>query len=155
MWFHDESTFYANDQQKLRWVHQSEKAVPQPKGEGTSLMVADFISADYGWLQSANGEESTRVLFKAGKGCDGYFTNDNVIAQVQKAMDILAKHYPNNDHVFVFDNAKTHVKCANDSLSAHKMPKSPSETWGVTVIMKDTGGKPARNANGHIVREKI
>ena len=50
VWFHDESMFYANDQRKLQWVHQNESAVPQPKGEGASLMVTDFVSADYGWL---------------------------------------------------------------------------------------------------------
>ena len=50
VWVHDESTFYANDRRKLRWVHKSEAAVPQAKGEGASLMFADFVSADYGWL---------------------------------------------------------------------------------------------------------
>ncbi|KAH9912604.1 uncharacterized protein B0H18DRAFT_889682, partial [Fomitopsis serialis] len=42
VWFHDESTFYAHDRRKKRWVHKSEKAKPYQKGEGASLMVADF-----------------------------------------------------------------------------------------------------------------
>ncbi|KAG1719170.1 uncharacterized protein EDB91DRAFT_1031290, partial [Suillus paluster] len=42
VWFHDESTFYANDWCKKCWVHTEEKATPQPKGKGSSLMVADF-----------------------------------------------------------------------------------------------------------------
>jgi hypothetical protein len=67
IWFHDECTFYANDQRIIHWVHKSETAVPWTKGKGASLMVADFVSADYGWLTSADGSESTRVLFKAGK----------------------------------------------------------------------------------------
>jgi len=50
LWYHDESTFYAHDRQKKRWVHKSEKATPYAKGEGHSLMVADFVSAGYGWL---------------------------------------------------------------------------------------------------------
>jgi hypothetical protein len=58
VWFHDESTFYANDQRRDRWVHKTESAVPQPKGEGSSLMVADFVLADYGWLRSKDGQES-------------------------------------------------------------------------------------------------
>jgi hypothetical protein len=37
------------------------------KGEGASEMVADMISADYGWLHSPDGSESTLVLFKASK----------------------------------------------------------------------------------------
>lgn len=53
--FHDESTFYANDRRKLRWIHETETAVPYQKGEGVSLMVSDFVSADYGWLRSPDG----------------------------------------------------------------------------------------------------
>lgn len=67
VWFYDESTFYANDRQRKRWVHKSKKAVPRAKGKGASLMVADFVSADYAWLRSPNGKESACVIFKAGK----------------------------------------------------------------------------------------
>lgn len=31
---HDESTFYANDRKKVGWFQKSDKAKPQPKGEG-------------------------------------------------------------------------------------------------------------------------
>ena len=55
IWTHDESTFYANDRRKLRWVHDDEDTKPYAKGEGASLMVADFISADYGWLKGHDG----------------------------------------------------------------------------------------------------
>lgn len=68
VWFHDESTFYAHDRREVRWIHSTEGAVPKPKGEGVSLMVAHFVSADYGWLQSKDGAETARILFKAGKG---------------------------------------------------------------------------------------
>ena len=51
-WHHDETTFTQNDCCQVRWVPKDEKPVPQPKGEGLSLMVADFVSADYGWLRS-------------------------------------------------------------------------------------------------------
>src|SRR5947209_17482597 len=94
IWFHDESTFYANDRRKPRWVHKSETAVPYTKGEGASLMITDFVSADYGWLRSPDGSEHTRVLFKAGKSRDGYFTSEEIIAQAHHAMDILLKYYP-------------------------------------------------------------
>lgn len=55
LWTHDESTFYANDRRKIRWVHADEAAKPYAKGEGASLMVADFISADFGWLKATSG----------------------------------------------------------------------------------------------------
>lgn len=55
VWFHDETTFYANDRRTLRWVGADEEPRPYPKGEGPSLMIADFVSADYGWLRSPDG----------------------------------------------------------------------------------------------------
>ncbi|KAF9240820.1 hypothetical protein BU15DRAFT_31527, partial [Melanogaster broomeanus] len=61
VWFHDESTFYANDHRTSQWVHNNEMATPYAKGEGASLMVADFVSADHGWLRSPDGKESARV----------------------------------------------------------------------------------------------
>jgi hypothetical protein len=50
IWFHDESVFYAHDHCKVCWVHDSESAKPYAKGDGASLMVSDFVSADYSWL---------------------------------------------------------------------------------------------------------
>lgn len=48
---HDESTFYANDRCKTGWSHSSEKATPQPKGEGPSLMISDMLTSEWGRLQ--------------------------------------------------------------------------------------------------------
>ncbi|KAG8915216.1 hypothetical protein FRC01_003742 [Tulasnella sp. 417] len=126
---HDESTFYAHDQRKKRWVHKSEGAVPVRKGEGTSLMVSDFCSPDLpgGWLRSKDGTREARVIFKAGKNRDGYFDNDNVLESTRNAIDIFETHHPPESGVkalFLFDNAKTHSKRADDALSARKMPKS-------------------------------
>jgi hypothetical protein len=147
VWFHDESTFYAHDRRKKRWVHSSEKATPKKKGKGASLMVSDFISADYGWLQSPDGTETARVIFKAGKARDGYFTNDNILEQTAQAMDIVKKHYPNDEHIFVFDNATTHSKRLATAPSASKMTKNPSTKFGVEVsVMVD--GKVQYAANG-------
>jgi len=101
----------------------NETAEPCAKGEGPSQMVADTVSADYGWLHSPDGEEKARVLLKAGKNREGYFTNDNILAQADKAMDILEKHYPDDDHVLIFDNASTHQKRPDGALSARRMPK--------------------------------
>ena len=46
MWHHNKLTFYKNDQCKIQWVHKGENAVPHAKGEGVSLMVANFVPAD-------------------------------------------------------------------------------------------------------------
>lgn len=51
---HDESTFYANDRRKSKWVHTSETAVAEQKGEGVSLMVSDFLVPEWGQLHNGN-----------------------------------------------------------------------------------------------------
>ncbi|KIJ30460.1 hypothetical protein M422DRAFT_187160, partial [Sphaerobolus stellatus SS14] len=52
---HDESTFYANDRRKTRWIHKNEKAELVRKGEGAFITVSDFCSPDLGWLKSKDG----------------------------------------------------------------------------------------------------
>jgi hypothetical protein len=62
-------------------------------------------------------------------------------------MDIVEKHYPNDEHVFDFDNATTHSKCVAATPSASKMTKNPSTKFGVEVsVMLD--GKVQYAANG-------
>ena len=52
---HDESTFYVNDCRKTEWTHPSQKATPQKKGEGPSLMISDMLTLE--WGQLVHGEE--------------------------------------------------------------------------------------------------
>ena len=118
VWFHDKSTFYAHNRRGQCWVHEMESPKPQPKGEGASLMVAHFVSVDYRFLQSPDGTEMACVLFKAGKGQDGYYTNECIIQHAEQAIKILQKYYPDDDHVMIFNNATTHVKRADNTLSA-------------------------------------
>jgi len=47
-WNYDKSIFFANDWRKLHWVHASKGAKPYVKGERASLMVVDFILAEFG-----------------------------------------------------------------------------------------------------------
>lgn len=98
-------------------------------------------------------------LFKAGENHQGYFTNEDVLAQTQKAMDIVAKYYPDDEHVFVFDNATTHQKRADDALSATNMPKGTSKAganWGVpTTLMGDNGLPVHGTTNGKIQKVKV
>jgi hypothetical protein len=158
-WFHDESVFYAHDRRRKGWYLKDAPAKPYAKGEGASLMVADFVSADFGWLRSPDGKQSARRLFKPGKNRDGYFSNEDIQAQAQDAMDILTEYYPQFDHVFVYDNATTHLKRAEDALSARRMPKNiPKEgtNWGVEVTKRDsTTGKIIYRADGSPEKIKI
>ncbi|KAJ7107052.1 hypothetical protein C8R44DRAFT_637891, partial [Mycena epipterygia] len=55
VWFHDESIFYAHDRRHKTWYHKDAPAKLYAKGEGASLMVADFVSSKYGWLRAPDG----------------------------------------------------------------------------------------------------
>lgn len=157
-WHHDETTYTQNNRRQVRWVPKDEKPVPQPKGEGPSLMVADFVSADYGWLRSPDGKEEARVLFKAGTNRDGYFTSEEILEQATRAMDILGKYFPHDHHVLVYDNARTHLKRAPDALSARKMvlniPK-PGRNWLVEVPKLDGQGQQVYAPDGMKLKEKV
>lgn len=154
-WWHDESTFYAHDRRRKRWIRADETAKPYAKGEGVSLMVADFFSAEYGWCRSPDGKESTRILFRAGKGRDGYFDNSHICEHAKKAMDLLQKYFPDEDHVLVFDNARTHSKRPDASLSALKMPKGPSANFLVEINQLGADGKPIYAPDGKIMKQKV
>jgi hypothetical protein len=54
---HDESTFYETDRWKTVWAHKSDKAVPLKKGEGISLMPSEFLTVEWGRLQSEDSKE--------------------------------------------------------------------------------------------------
>ncbi|KIK97179.1 hypothetical protein PAXRUDRAFT_136819, partial [Paxillus rubicundulus Ve08.2h10] len=108
-----------------------------------------------GWLHSPDGKETAQVLFKAGKSHDGYFTNQDILDHAKKAMDILEKYYPDDNHILVFNNATTHLKHANNALSAQKMPKNPSVTWGILKIVKDAQERAIVGGDGKVLIEKI
>ena len=45
---HDESTFYAHNRWKNQYTHATDKATPQQKGEGPSLMITDMLTLEWG-----------------------------------------------------------------------------------------------------------
>ncbi|KAJ6553649.1 hypothetical protein B0H10DRAFT_2241965 [Mycena sp. CBHHK59/15] len=130
---HDESTFYANDRRKVGWGHKSDKGKPQPKGEGESIMVSDFLTLDWGRL--VHEDDEARLLFRAGKNRDGWFNSDDVLRQVKKAIDIFEVRTGGGaTGLFLFDNAPSHQKRAADALSAghfipmvHECATAPSQ----------------------------
>lgn len=79
IWYHNESIFYAHDRRGKHWFHKDAPARPYAKGDGLSLMVGNFVSADYGWLKAPDGR-SARIILRPGKNRDGYMTNENILA---------------------------------------------------------------------------
>jgi hypothetical protein len=53
---HDESVFYQNDHHKIAWAQKTSRPMPQPKGEGQSIMISDFLTSEWGCL--CDGDES-------------------------------------------------------------------------------------------------
>jgi hypothetical protein len=158
MWVHDESIFYAHDRRQTAWYHKEETAKPYAKGEGVTLMVADFVSADYGWLRTPDGKDSARVIFHPGKNREGYFTNEDILAQVEHAMAIVGQCYPDEDHIFLYDNATTHRSRPADSLSAIKMPRNPSKpdnNFGVQINVVGADGKLVYGSDGKLLKQKV
>ncbi|KAF7327022.1 hypothetical protein MKEN_00277100 [Mycena kentingensis (nom. inval.)] len=163
IWYHDESIFYAHDRRHKAWYHKDASAKPYMKGEGYSYMVADFFSADFGWLRNPWTGKSARACIKPGANRDGYFTNVEVRQQARTAVEIVNELWPQFDHVFVYDNATTHRKRPDGALSALNMPKAPSGSTARypeanlmgerTVLGAD--GKPLYGANGKVLKEKV
>lgn len=95
-------------------------------------------------------------FLQGGTGCDGYMTNDDVLEQLEAAIAIVKEFYPDEDHVFVYNNAPTHLKREDGELTAARMPKGPSETFGVDVDMVNPAtGKPVHDENKKKRKEKV
>ncbi|KAF9475715.1 hypothetical protein BDN70DRAFT_935637 [Pholiota conissans] len=91
-------------------------------------MASEFLVPEWGLLR--DGDESARVLFRAGKERDGWFASDDLLQQVDTAIDVFegcTKGFATA--LFLFDNAPSHQKRAPDALSARKLPKNPHPTW--------------------------
>lgn len=81
-------------------------------------------------------EKRRLVPSKQEKNHEGYFTNQDILEQAQKSMDILERYYTNENHVLVFDNATTQIKHTDGALLARNIPKGTSKAeinWGVEV----------------------
>jgi hypothetical protein len=74
-------------------------------------------------------------------------------------MDIVLEYYPQFDHIFIYDNATTHLKRPEDSLSACRMPKNipkPGTNWGIEVTKcNPTTGKLVCKPDGTSEKVKI
>ena len=68
------------------------------------------------------------------------------------------KYFPDDQHVFIYDNATTHLKRADNALSAHKMPKNtpkPGTNWGIEVKKCKPDGQIEHGSNGKPLKIKV
>ncbi|KIJ31485.1 hypothetical protein M422DRAFT_266863 [Sphaerobolus stellatus SS14] len=95
------------------WLHAMEYRYKKP-------------SKDLGWLKSKDSTREARILFKAGKNREGYFSNEDLCAQTELAIELFEDNFPGTAvALFAFDNVPSHQKRAADGLSSLKMPKFP------------------------------
>lgn len=153
---HDESTFYANDDESRAWGEPGSHYI-KPKGKGSSIMVSDFIDELNGPLCLSDAEfalhqkskpglrQEARVLLECGENRDGYWDSKKFLLNVQAAADIADIKYPAEkyDILWLFDNAPSHRKMADDALNVHNMNMKPG---GQKPILRDTQYKDASGA---------
>ena len=80
---------------------------------------------------------------------EGYFTNKHLLQQVAKTIDIFERVHPDATGIFLFDNAPSHRKVADDALNADRMnvgpggkqPKMRDTVWGgqIQKLVDDEG----------------
>ena len=94
-------------------------------------MVSDFIDEVAGFVRDETGE--ARLQLEIHK--NGYFNNEHLLEQVEKTIDIFERVHPQARGLFLFDNAPSHKKQADDALNADRMNVHPG---GMQPPMRDT-----------------
>ena len=98
-------------------------------------MVSDFIDEVGGFLHDDVESACTCVMLEMRT--DGYFNNDQLLKQVEKAINInvFERVHPEAQGIFLFDNAPSHCKMPDDTPNVDKMNAGPG---GKQLIMRDT-----------------
>ena len=144
--FHDESTFNANDGQNLKWGMKGEK-IMKKKSRGAGIMVSDFVDERHGFLALTDSEYEqakasnpgikhyAREFLEYGENKEEY---SRFLTQIKRAAAIAEIKYPKHEgwrHCWVFDNSSCHNAMANDALNVNSMNVKPG---GAQKILRDT-----------------
>ena len=155
-WFHDESSYNANNDQVTMWKDETIQ-VMRPKGRGAGLRVSDFIEERDGYLAIPDAlyetvkqhdptvPQTARVIFEYGKNHDGYWNNEPFVEQMEMAVKVAEAKYPPRafKHVWIFDHSCGHTAFAPDTLVASRLNRKPG---GKQPLMHDTvwAGNPQK-----------
>ncbi|KAJ7300724.1 hypothetical protein DFH08DRAFT_828180 [Mycena albidolilacea] len=152
------------------WYHKDADTTPYKKDDGASSMVADYFSANFGWLHTRDGRPIARHAMRPGKNRDGYFSVADIEEQVIAACTTVNERWPEYNHVFIYDNATTHCKRSPGTLSARSMPKSisgtrssgkknknpnPDPNFLVPVNKRNSDGSLMYDVHGTLLKENI
>jgi hypothetical protein len=130
---HDETTCYCCEGKRLMWMENGKKKI-LPKTKGTSVMISGFTCKCHGFM-SMDGVESYQ-LFEAGIKREGWFTNADLVAQVEKYKGMFAALHPGCDIVIGFDNSMTHHAKAPEGLCVSNLNLGDGLKSGVDKEMK-------------------
>jgi hypothetical protein len=106
----DECIIYTNDANKIIWEENSKKEL-RPKSNGRSLHISGFTCACHGFCDGR-----TATIMKPGKNADGYWTNKDLVEQLEIVIKIFEELHPNCKLLFAFDNSQNHHARAPDAL---------------------------------------
>lgn len=150
VFFHDESIFTANEDQKLQWG-STDMHVIFPKSKGAGIMVSDFIDELNGYLRltddelehakvkyGANFQKEAHMLLEYGENKEGYWTSNKFLSQMDHAVKIAEIKYPKEIGyrlIWIFDNSSCHNAYADNALNASLMNAKPG---GKQPCMRDT-----------------
>ena len=86
-------------------------------------MVPDFIEEVDGYLRHEVKEARVMIEHQV----DGCWNNSHMVEQVNLAMDIFERKYPQCEALFIFDNAPSHMKKLDDAINADVMNVKPGD----------------------------
>jgi hypothetical protein len=155
---HDESIFYSNEAVSVIWEEDGHNHL-RPKSRGRSQHVSGFCCPCHGFIEDDGPEDDPATteccsfhIITPGKNDDGYWTNDDLVKQLDKVIPLFERWHPDCQLLFLFDNSGNHHKRAPDGLCAQTMnlkdggknaPRQRNTTWdGQPQLMTLPDGTP-------------
>ena len=126
----DESCFFSSDGSKRLWMPENQRVL-LPKSNGTAIMVSEYLCPCHGKFGAVKS-------IKPGVNKDGYWVNDDVIAQVQEMLPLWEARHPDCTGVFMFDHSSNHMKLPDDALRTSVMNAGSGGTNRVTLMRNTT-----------------
>lgn len=142
----DECTFNANDGRHFISVHPEHNPL-RKKGRGQGLHVSEFLTP----IGQLGGGDAC-VILKCGGGV--WWNGDKLLEQVvDKAIPAFEAQFPGCKALFAFDNARNHLKFADDAPHVSEINLEPGGKN--PKIMRDTYVLDPSHPNGGYVQSLV
>jgi hypothetical protein len=107
---------------------REDEQILQKKGRGRIIHVSDFVEEENGRLIVRNEEGEVvwdaRTIIYPGSGGDPWWDHTQLLAQMDKAIDIFDEAHPGCVALFIFDQSSAHASLGPDALRMFDMNKS-------------------------------